>query len=53
LQNAFFDLVNTLVMKSMNTKLLKGILVGHKVYIETGELVTDKTWLDLSLVSPA
>jgi len=37
----------------MNTKLLKGILVGHKVYIETGELVTDKTWLDLSLVSPA
>lgn len=53
MQNAFFDLVNTLVMKSMNTKLLNGILAGHQLYIETGELVTDKTWLDLSLVSPA
>jgi len=53
MQNAFFDLVNTLVMKSMNTKLLNGILAGHKMYIETGELVTDKTPLDLSLAIPA
>ena len=53
MKNAFFDLVNTLVMKSMNTKLLNGILAGHKVYIETGELVTDKTPLDLSLAIPA
>jgi hypothetical protein len=53
MKNAFFDLINTLVMKSMNTKLLNGILAGHKVYIETGELVTDKTPLDLSLAIPA
>jgi hypothetical protein len=45
--------MNTLVMKSMNAKLLDGILAGHKKYIETGELVTDKTPLDLSLVRAA
>jgi hypothetical protein len=53
MQNGFFDLMNTLVMKSMNAKLLDGILAGHKKYIETGELVTDKTPLDLSLVRNA
>ena len=50
MKNAFFDLFNVLVMKRMNAKLLDGILAGHKKYIETGEIVTQKTVLDLSLV---
>ena len=50
MQNGFFDILNTLVMKSMNARLLKGILAGHKKYIETGEMVTSNTLLDLSLV---
>ena len=50
MKNAFFDLFNTLVMKRMNTTLLQGILAGHKKYMETGEVVTDKTKLNLKLV---
>jgi hypothetical protein len=50
MKNAFFDLMNTLVMKSMNSKLLDGILAGHKKYIETGEIVNEKTKLELDKV---
>jgi carbon monoxide dehydrogenase subunit G len=50
MKNAFFDFMNTLVMKKMNAKLLKGILAGHKLYIETGTIVTDKTKLNLNAV---
>lgn len=34
----------------MNAKLLDGIMAGHKLYIETGTIVNEKTKLDLSQV---
>jgi hypothetical protein len=50
MKNAFFDLMNNLVMKKMNAQLLDGILAGHKKYIESGEIVTQKTVLELDKV---
>lgn len=50
MKNGFFDVMNHLVMKSMNAKLLSGILAGHKKYMETGEVINDKTVLDLTRV---
>jgi len=51
MKNGLFDVVNSLMMKNMNAKLLDGIMAGHKLYIETGTIVNDKTKLDLSQVS--
>jgi hypothetical protein len=53
MKNALFDLINALVMKRMNAKLLDGILAGHKKYIETGDIVTERTVLDLTQVQAA
>jgi hypothetical protein len=50
MKNGFFDVMNHLVMKRMNAKLLSGILAGHKKYMETGEVINDKTVLDLTRV---
>jgi hypothetical protein len=50
MSNGFFDIMNSLMMKNMNAKLLDGIMAGHKLYIETGTIVNDKTKLDLSKV---
>jgi hypothetical protein len=50
MKNGFFDVMNSLIMKKMNSKLLDGIMAGHKLYIETGNIVNDKTKLDLSIV---
>ena len=50
MKNIFFDFMNSIVMKKMNAKLLSGILSGHKLYIETGTIVNEKTKLDLSTV---
>lgn len=50
MKNGFFDIMNSLMMKNMNAKLLDGILAGHKLYIETGTIVNEKTKLDLSPV---
>ena len=50
MKNMFFDLMNGLVMKTMNAKLLDGIMAGHKLYIETGTIVNEKTKLDVSIV---
>jgi hypothetical protein len=50
MKNWFFDIMNSLMMKSMNAKLLDGIMAGHKKYMETGEIVNEKTPLDLSQV---
>ena len=50
MNNGFFDVINSLMMKNMNAKLLDGIMAGHKLYIETGTIVNDKTTLDLSIV---
>lgn len=50
MKNAFFDFMNILVMKTMNAKLLDGIMAGHKLYIETGTIVTKKTKLNLKAV---
>lgn len=50
MKNGFFDVINSLMMKNMNAKLLDGIMAGHKLYIETGTIVNDKTTLDLSIV---
>jgi hypothetical protein len=51
MKNGFFDIMNSLMMKKMNAKLLDGIMAGHKLYIETGTIVNDKTKLDLSQVT--
>ncbi len=50
MKNPMFDLMNALMMKKMNAGLLVGILAGHKKYIEDGEIVTQKTVLDLDNV---
>lgn len=46
----FFDSMNAMMMKKMNTKNLDGVLAGHKKYIETGKRVVEKTVLDLGKV---
>ena len=53
MKNIFFDWANSLMMKNMNAKLLDGIMAGHKLYIETGTIVNEKTKLDLSKVIKA
>jgi hypothetical protein len=50
MKNGFFDVMNGIMMEKMNAKLLDGIMAGHKLYIETGTIVNDKTKLDLSKV---
>lgn len=50
MKNVLFDIMNILVMKRMNSQLLDGIMAGHKKYMETGEIVNEKTALDLSQV---
>ena len=50
MKNGFFDFMNGVMMKNMNAKLLDGIMAGHKLYIETGTIVTDKTKLNLKEV---
>jgi len=50
MKNVLFDIMNSLVMKRMNSQLLDGIMAGHKKYMETGEIVNEKTPLDLSQV---
>lgn len=53
MKNGFFDVMNSLLMKNMNAKLLDGIMAGHKLYIEAGTIVNEKTKLDLSAVKKA
>lgn len=50
MKNAFFELLNILMMKKMNAELLDGIMAGHKKYMETGEIVNENTPLDLRQV---
>lgn len=50
MKNAFFDFMNNLMMKKMNAELIDGIMAGHKKYFETGEIVTEKTKLELNKV---
>jgi hypothetical protein len=50
MKNGFFDIMNSLMMKKMNAQLLDGIMAGHKLYIETGTIVNEKTKLDLTTV---
>lgn len=50
MKNGFFDMMNGLMMKNMNAKLLDGIMAGHKLYIESGTIVNEKTKLDLTPV---
>jgi len=50
MKNGFFDTMNSLMIKSMNTKNWNSVLAGHKKYIETGEIVTQKTALELDKV---
>lgn len=50
MKNGLFDLLNVLMMKRMNTKNWNSVLAGHKKYIETGEIVTQKTSLELDKV---
>jgi hypothetical protein len=48
MKNVMFDIMNSIMMKKMNSKLLNGILAGHKLYIEKNIIVDDKTALDFS-----
>ncbi len=50
MKNVLFDIMNTVMMKRMNAQLLDGIMAGHKKYMETGEIVNEKTPLDLRQV---
>jgi carbon monoxide dehydrogenase subunit G len=50
MKNAFFDVMNSVMMRGMNSKLLDGIVAGHKKYMETGQIVTKKTVLELDKV---
>ena len=50
MKNIFFDMMNNLMMKRMNTKQWDTVLAGHKKYIETGERVVEKTVLELNKV---
>ncbi len=50
MQNLLFDLMNFLMMKRMNSKLLDGIVAGHKKYIEDKEIVTQTTNLEMDKV---
>jgi len=50
MKNPLFDVMNTVMMKRMNSQLLDGIVAGHKKYIEGGEIVTQKTVLELDKV---
>lgn len=50
MKNGFFDFMNKVMMKKMNAELLNGIMAGHKLYIETGTIVNEKTQLDLEKV---
>lgn len=50
MQNIFYRMMNTLMMKGMNTKNWNAVLAGHKKYIETGERVVQKTPLELDKV---
>ena len=51
MKNGFFEIMNSLMMKKMNAKLLDEIMAGHKLYIETGTIVNEKTKLDTSIVT--
>ena len=50
MKNGLFDVMNTLMMKKMNDKSWKSVIAGHKKYIETGEIVTQQTKLELNKV---
>lgn len=50
MKNCFFDLMNTLMMKRMNAQVVDNMMAGHKLYIETGTIVNEKTKLDLAPV---
>lgn len=50
MKNMFFDLMNAMMMKKMNTKMWDANIAGHKKYIETGEIVTEKTVLEMDKV---
>ncbi|CCB68392.1 hypothetical protein [Flavobacterium branchiophilum] len=41
-KNFNFDMMNAMMMRSMNAKLLNGILAGHKLYMEKGTIVNKK-----------
>jgi hypothetical protein len=50
MKNIFYDAMNVLMMKKMNTKNWDTVLAGHKKYIETGERVVKDTPLELNKV---
>jgi len=50
MKNFFFGIMNVMMMKRMNIKQWNTVLAGHKKYIETSEIVTQKTVLELDKV---
>jgi ribosome-associated toxin RatA of RatAB toxin-antitoxin module len=50
MKNPLFNAMNSMMMKKMNTKNWNAVLAGHKKYIETGEIVTKETTLELDKV---
>jgi carbon monoxide dehydrogenase subunit G len=53
MKNPFFNIMNVMMMKGMNTKNWNSVLAGHKKYVETGEIVTENTVLELDKVIKA
>jgi hypothetical protein len=51
MKNVLFDFMNNIMMKKINAKLMDGIMARHKLYIETGTIVNDKSKLDLAQVT--
>jgi len=50
MKNVLFDVMNSMMVKKMNTKLWNSVLAGHKKYIETGERVVKETVLEINKV---
>ena len=50
MKNVLFDVMNSIMVKKMNTKLWNSVVAGHKKYIETGEHVAKETSLELNKV---
>lgn len=50
MKNFAFNIMNNLMLKKANEKLWNSVLAGHKKHIETGEIITKNTSLELDKV---
>lgn len=50
MKNPMFEVMNLLILRRMISKMHDGIVAGHKKYLEEGNIVTEKTVLELDKV---